>query len=39
MKNKNDPENKIPQLPIFMSIGLSIGVAIGAATDNIPMGM
>ena len=39
MKNKPENKNQIPYLPICMSIGLSIGVAIGAGIDNIPMCM
>ena len=39
MKNNKNEENKIAYLPICMSIGLSVGVAIGAAIDNIPMAM
>ncbi len=35
-KNNND---QFPYLPIFMCIGVSIGVAIGAAMDNIGIGM
>ena len=36
-KKKNN--DQFPYLPIFMCIGLSIGVAIGAAMDNIGVGM
>ena len=32
-------DNKHTNLPIFMSIGISAGVAIGAATNNIPVAM
>lgn len=39
MNNKKEPENKVNNLPIFMSIGISVGMAIGAAFDNIPIGM
>ena len=39
MKNKNEKEDKTYYLPIFMSIGLSVGVAIGAATNNMPICM
>ena len=36
MKNKNEHEENTNYLPIFMCLGLSIGVAIGAAMDNMP---
>ena len=36
-KEKND--DKIQYLPIGMCLGLSIGMAIGAAMDNISVGM
>ena len=39
MNNKNKKEDKTHYLPIFMSIGLSIVVAIGAATNNMPIFM
>ena len=35
MKN----ENKIHYMPIGMCIGISVGMAIGAAFDNIGVGM
>ena len=38
MKNSKNGD-KTYYLPICMSIGLSIGVAIGAGFDSIPMGM
>ena len=38
MSGKN-PENNVHYLPICMSIGISIGLAIGAGIDNIPIGM
>lgn len=38
MSNKNDNDN-IQFLPIGMCLGISIGMAIGAAFDNIPIGM
>ena len=37
--SKKDSENKVQYLPIGMCLGLSIGMAIGAAMDNIPIGM
>ena len=37
--SKKDPENKVQYMPIGMCLGLSIGMAIGAAMDNIPIGM
>ena len=39
MKDKKTPENTTHYLPIFMCIGLSVGMAIGAGVDNIPIGM
>ncbi len=39
MKNSKDSENKTQYMPIFMCIGLSVGMAIGAAFDNISVGM
>ena len=36
MKNKNEKKDKTLYLPIFMCLGLSIGVAFGAATNNMP---
>ncbi len=39
MKNKKENEEKVPYLPIFMSIGLSVGMAIGAGIGNISIGM
>lgn len=38
MDQKNSG-NQTPQLPIFMCMGVSIGMAIGAAMDNIGVGM
>ena len=35
MSDKNGSDHKV----LFMPIGMSIGVAIGAACDNIPMWM
>ena len=37
MKNKTD--NRIPSLPIFMCLGLSVGTAIGSATGNLSLYM
>ena len=36
---KHDSDDNTQYLPIGMCIGLSIGVALGAAMDNIPIGM
>ena len=36
MKNKNEKKDKTLYLPIFMCLGLSIGIAFGAATNNMP---
>ncbi len=37
--NKKDSGNQVQFLPICMSIGVSLGVAIGAALDNIGVWM
>jgi len=39
MDNQKKAEDKESHLPIFMSLGMSVGLAIGAAMDNIPIGM
>ena len=39
MKKNDNSDNQFPNLPIYMSIGISIGVAIGAAMDNLPLWM
>jgi hypothetical protein len=36
---KKDSDNQIQYMPIGMCLGLSVGMAIGAAMDNIPVGM
>ena len=39
MKNNKEPENKTQYMPIFMCLGLSVGMAIGAGVGNIGVGM
>ena len=39
MKNQQEKENKTYYLPIGMCLGMSIGVAIGSARDNLAIGM
>ena len=39
MKNKKDSENEIQYMPIAMCLGISIGTALGVATDNMPVFM
>ena len=42
MKNDNAPNNNnnpTLHMPIFMCIGISVGMAIGAPFGNIPIGM
>ena len=40
MGKKNSDENKVQYLPIFMCLGLSIGMLVGLAVfDNIALGM
>ena len=36
---KHDSDDNTQFMPIGMCIGLSVGVALGAAMDNIPIGM
>lgn len=36
---KNDNDQQMRYLPLGMCLGISIGMAIGAAMDNIPIGM
>ena len=36
---ENEKESKIQHMPIFMCLGLSVGMAIGAASDNMAIGM
>ena len=37
--NNNESKNKVQYMPIFMCLGLSIGMAIGVNFDNIAVGM
>ena len=39
MKKQDNSGQKVLYMPVLMSIGLSIGVAIGAAAHNIPLFM
>ena len=39
LKKKDNSENQVQYLPIGMCLGLSIGMAVGAAMDNISVGM
>ena len=39
MSNQKNSENQIQYLPIGMCLGMSIGSAIGVATDNLSMGL
>lgn len=39
MANEKDTQNKVQYLPIFMCLGLSVGMAIGAAIGNTSIGM
>lgn len=36
---KNDNDQQMRYLPLSTCLGISIGMAIGAALDNIPIGM
>lgn len=38
-KNNNPEPNNIQYMPIGMCIGIGVGMAIGAALDNIATGM
>ena len=39
MSGKNGSDHKIPFMPFGMCIGISMGTAIGAACNNIPLWM
>ena len=39
MSNNNKPENNIQNMPIFMCLGISIGMSFGLLFDNIGVGM
>ena len=39
MANEKDTQDKVQYLPIFMCLGLSVGMAIGAAVGNTSIGM
>ena len=39
MKENKKSENQTYYMPIFMCLGMSIGTAIGVATDNMSMCM
>lgn len=39
MANKKDNQEKVQYLPIFMCLGLSVGMAISAAVGNTSIGM
>ncbi len=39
MKDNKESNNQIANLPIFLCIGMSVGMAIGAGIGNISMGM
>ena len=39
MSEQKGPENQTRHMPIFMCLGLSVGMAIGAALDSIGVGM
>lgn len=38
-KNNKENENKIEYMPIFMCLGVSVGMTIGVVLDNISVGM
>ena len=38
-KEKNKSEDQTHYMPIFMCLGMSVGTAIGVATDNMSMCM
>lgn len=37
--NKKDTKDEGVNMPIFLCMGLSVGMAIGASVGNIPVGM
>lgn len=39
MDNNKEPENEMQYMPIFMCLGISVGMAIGSALGNIGVGM
>ncbi len=39
MNNKNDKNSTPLHMPIFMCIGISLGMAVGVAMKNIPVCM
>ena len=39
MKNNNQEPNNLHYMPIGMCIGIGVGVALGAAFENIPLWM
>ena len=39
MSNPKEPKNQMQNMPIFLCLGVSVGMAIGAALDNIGVGM
>ncbi len=39
MMNDKKPKMNTIYMPIFMCIGISVGMAIGAPSGNIPIGM
>ena len=39
MAEQNNSDEKISFMPVCMSMGIAVGVAIGAACNNIPLWM
>ena len=39
VKNRKPSENRTYYMPIFMCLGMSLGIAIGVATDNMSIWM
>ena len=37
--DKKKPDNQVQYMPIGMCLGISVGMAIGSAMDNISVGM
>lgn len=39
MSKQKKPDNQVRNMPIFMCLGISVGMAVGSAAGNIGVGM